>query len=217
VGSGPLVAQVSNLCVFHVCRGLGAAHARRRTLTSALQAFARSMLPPLRHRGCASEATPSLGHGQPLAALPVAQVSNPCVFAVRRALGFSRSTGCQPVCVLGSHHPSHVIPEGGAAGSEARAEAGATCAPPGCAEAIEQRTHTPQVGRRPHSRRRRACRRPAAGQYELARARRSPASPRSLTPRGGEGTTQARASASPRDFRGWAERPPGAAPAGTRP
>ena len=50
----------------------------------------------------------------------------------------------------------------GSSRPEARAEAGATCAPLGHAEAIEQRTHTPQVGRRPHSRRRRACLRPAA-------------------------------------------------------
>ena len=47
----------------------------------ALQAFARSMLSPLRHPGFAEKATPALGHGQPLAA------------------SFPRSTGFQPVSV----------------------------------------------------------------------------------------------------------------------
>ena len=46
------------------------------------------MLPPLRHPGCASEATPPPGHGQPLAA--------------------HRSTGFQPVCLPASHR-AHAI------------------------------------------------------------------------------------------------------------
>jgi len=72
------------------CIRLGAAHARRRTLATALQACARSMLPPLRHPGCASEATPASGHGQPLAAS-------------------SLSTGFQPVCLSGSHGARGII------------------------------------------------------------------------------------------------------------
>jgi len=73
-------------------------------------------------------------------------------FALQAPLGFLRrsiGTGSPS-----QHQPSHVIPEEGAAGSEARAEAGATCAPPGCAEGKGNRTHK--------SRRRRACLRPAA-------------------------------------------------------
>jgi hypothetical protein len=46
---------------------LGTAHAHRRTLAAPILGFARSMLPPLRHPGSASEATPAPGHGQPLA------------------------------------------------------------------------------------------------------------------------------------------------------
>jgi len=40
---------------------------RRRTLTAALQASARSMLTALRHPGCAGQQRQLLGHGQPLA------------------------------------------------------------------------------------------------------------------------------------------------------
>jgi truncated hemoglobin YjbI len=46
---------------------LGTAHAHRRTLAAPILGFARSMLPPLRHPGSASEPTPAPGHGQPLA------------------------------------------------------------------------------------------------------------------------------------------------------
>jgi hypothetical protein len=69
---------------------LGAAHARRRTLAAGILPFARSMLTSLRHPWLRSSATPAPGHGQPLAA--------------------SRSTGLQPVCVLGSRwvRGSHV-------------------------------------------------------------------------------------------------------------
>ncbi len=55
------------------------------------------------------------GTGSPSLLLPVAQVFNLCVFPVRIGLA-SSSIAC-------------AIPEGGAAGSEARAEAGETCAP----------------------------------------------------------------------------------------
>ncbi len=82
----------------------GAARARRRTLTTGILPFVRSMLSPLRHPGSAEKATPAPGHGQPLAA--------------------SRSTGFQPVCL------SRFACESGRRSSwpEARAEAGATCA-----------------------------------------------------------------------------------------
>jgi hypothetical protein len=116
--TSPVVAQVVNLCAFPIRIGLGAAHARRRTFTSALQAFALSMLTSLRHPWLRSSTTPAPGHGQPLAA--------------------SRSTGFQPVCLPGSPWDRLSFWK------------------------REQRTHTPQVGRRPHSRRRRACLRPAA-------------------------------------------------------
>ena len=66
------------------CIRLGTAHARRRTLATALQAFARSMLTSLRHPWLRLSATPAPGYGQPLAALP-------------------RSTGFQPVCLPGSY------------------------------------------------------------------------------------------------------------------
>ena len=89
----PPVAQVFNLCASRstgfqpVClRGsplLGAAHARRRTLAAAFQACARSMLTSVRHPWLCLSATPAPGHGQPLAAIPVAQVVNLCVFPVR--------------------------------------------------------------------------------------------------------------------------------------
>ena len=123
--------------------GSGLPTPSRRTFTPGILPSAHSKETSLRPPGSARFPTPLDWHGQPLAGLP-------------------RSTGFQPVCVLGSHQPSHVIPEGRAVGSEARAEAGETCAPPGCAEGKGNRTHTPQVGRRPHSRRRRACLRPAA-------------------------------------------------------
>ena len=150
-----LVAQVFNLCA----APLGAAHAHRRTLTTAFQAFARSMLPSLRHRGFVRPATPALGHGQPLAASSVvAQVVNLCHGpSVRGGSGLHRSLVAQVVNLchgaaqvenlryrphpshrfstwvcsrfgLGSqHHPSHVIHEGRAAGSGARAEDGDMC------------------------------------------------------------------------------------------
>jgi hypothetical protein len=136
-----LVAQVFNLCVFPLRIALGAAHARRRTFAAAFQAFTHSMLPSLRHPGCARPATPAPGHGQPLAT--------------------SRSTGFQPVCLPASpwdrlsfrkgeqqdrrhaQKPVRRVPRGGRSG------------------AFEPRTHP--------SRRRRACRRPAAVALQRAR------------------------------------------------
>ena len=95
----PPVAQVFNLCAFPIRLGIGAAHAHRRTLTTAFQAFARSMLPSLRHRGFVRPATPALGHGQPLAASSVvAQVVNLCHGpSVRGGSGLHRSLVAQVV------------------------------------------------------------------------------------------------------------------------
>jgi hypothetical protein len=58
---------------------LGAARARRRTLATPLQGFARSMLSPLRHPGCAEKATPALGHGQLLADFMPCMPCMPCM------------------------------------------------------------------------------------------------------------------------------------------
>ena len=65
----------------------------------AFQAFARSMLPSLRHRGFVRPATPALGHGQPLAASSVvAQVVNLCHGpSVRGGSGLHRSLVAQVV------------------------------------------------------------------------------------------------------------------------
>ena len=89
---------------------LGAAHARRRTLAAAIQASTRSMLPPLRHPGCASEATPAPGHGQPLAASLVAQVFNLCAFPVRGGLHQRASTARPPRSAIGSGTTRTSIP-----------------------------------------------------------------------------------------------------------
>ena len=96
------------------CIRLGAAHAPRRTLAAGILPSARSMLSPLRHPGFAEKATPAPGHGQPLAA------TSPS------------STGFQPVCLPGSYWAHGIIAcmcdsRRGAAGAEARAEAGETC------------------------------------------------------------------------------------------
>ena len=72
----PLVAQVVNLCGFLGYLPLGAAHARRRTLATPLQGFARSMFPPLRHPGCAEETNAGSRARAAPRWPPVAQVFN---------------------------------------------------------------------------------------------------------------------------------------------
>ena len=82
----PLVAQVVNLCGFLGYLPLGAAHARRRTLATPLQGFARSMLPSLSPswRRSASNAG-SRARAAPRWP-PVAQVFNLCVLQLEDAV-----------------------------------------------------------------------------------------------------------------------------------
>jgi hypothetical protein len=133
-------------------RGSGLPMPSRRTFATGILPFTHSKETSLRPPGSARFPTPLDWHGQPLAA--------------------SRSTGFQPVCLSGSHW-ARVRFRKGEQPDRRHAQKPVRRVPRGDRSgAFEQRTHT--------SRRRRACRRPAATALRQAKITRTSLSPLAL-------------------------------------